>query len=47
MNENNFTPASKEQIIARLENNKYPDYRQCMINTLKEVYNINWKEKED
>lgn len=46
MNENNFCMTSKEQIITRLKNNKYPDYRQHMIDTLKEVYNINWKEVE-
>lgn len=46
-NENNFTPASKEQIITRLKNNEYPDYRQGMIDTLKEVYNVDWKEAEE
>lgn len=46
MNENNFELASEEQIITRLENNQYPDYKQCMIDTLKKVYNINWKEAE-
>lgn len=46
MNENNFQPASKEQIIARLKNNRYPDYRQRMIDTLKKVYNVDWKEEE-
>ena len=47
MNENNFQPASKEQIIARLKNNNYPDYRQRMIDTLKEVYNVDWKGVEE
>ena len=45
MNENNFKPASKEQIITRLKNNRFPNYRQSMINTLKEVYNVDWKEE--
>jgi len=44
-NENNFQPASKEQIIARLKNNKYPNYKKSMIDTLKEVYNIDYREE--
>lgn len=43
--ENKFRLASKEQIIARLKNHRYSDYEQHMINTLKEVYNIDWKEE--
>lgn len=41
--ENKFRLASKEQIIARLKNHKYSDYEQHMINTLKAVYNVDWK----
>lgn len=42
--ENYFCMASKEQIINRLKNNKFPDERQHMIDTLKEIYNIEWRE---
>lgn len=37
------TLADKEQIIDRLDNGKYHDYRQLMIETLKNVYNYEYK----
>lgn len=30
-----FSPASERQLVERLNNNRYPDYRQLMIDTLK------------
>lgn len=38
MYEDDFELATKEQIICRLNNNKYPLYRQLMIDTLKNVF---------
>jgi hypothetical protein len=38
--DDDFSPATKEQLINRLNNNKYPSYRQLMIDTLKRSFNV-------
>lgn len=43
--ENNFTPASMAQLIDRLNNNKFSDDREKIIQTLKVTFYYNWKEK--
>ncbi len=43
--ENNFTPASMAQLIDRLNNNKFSDDREKIIQTLKVDFYYNWKEK--
>jgi len=47
MREDNFIRASKRTLIERLNNNKYPRYRQLMIDTLKSEYNHNYIYGED
>lgn len=37
-----FIPAKKEQLIERLNNNKYPRYRDLMIETLLDNYNYDY-----
>lgn len=39
MYEDNFCLATKNQIIERLNNNRYPCYRQVMINALNTKFN--------
>lgn len=42
-----WQPATKEQLISRLNNNEYSSYRQLMIDTLYSNFNIKYNiEKE-
>lgn len=45
MAEDLFTPATKEQIIERLNNNRYTGDRNIMIATLKEKFNYDYIEE--
>lgn len=35
--DDDFSPASERQLVERLNNNRYPNYRQLMIDTLKSM----------
>lgn len=41
--DNDYIPATKEQVIERLNNNKYYNYRENMIKYLKEKYSYDYK----
>jgi hypothetical protein len=40
--DDDYSLASKNQIIKRLDNGEYPDYRKLMIDTLKNKYNYDY-----
>lgn len=44
MRDDYFIPANKEDIIERLNNNRFNSYRQHMINTLLKRYNYIYEE---
>jgi hypothetical protein len=45
--DDDFCLASKKQITERLDNGAYSSYRETMINTLKYVYEYNYKDKNE
>lgn len=45
--DDDFVPASKEQIIQKLDNGYFPNDREYMIDYLKEKYNVDYKPKEE
>jgi hypothetical protein len=45
--DDDYTPASKEQVIERLENNKYSHYRDQMINYLKLNFNYDYEKEKN
>lgn len=47
MRDDYYYPATKEQIIQRLDEGKYPDYRQLMIDTLKNRFGYEYEPKND
>ena len=42
--DDDFWPATREQIIERLDKGQYPDYRQMMIIHLKNCFGYDYKE---
>lgn len=40
--DNYYRPASKEQVIARLDNGRYPDFRDDMIKYLKDNFGYDY-----
>lgn len=47
MREDLFSLASERQLVERLNEGKYPNYRQLMIDTLKKIYNHEYTEIEE
>lgn len=43
--DDDYVPATKEQVIERLDKNQYPSHRNMMIKYLKEKFNYEYKEK--
>lgn len=43
--DDDYFPATKEQVIERLEKHQYESYRGQMIKYLKNRYGIDWREK--
>lgn len=47
MHEDLFSLASERQLVERLNEGKYPNYKQLMIDTLKKIYNHEYTEIEE
>jgi hypothetical protein len=47
MSEDLFSLASERQLVERLNEGKYPNYKQLMIDTLKKIYNHEYTEIEE
>ena len=41
--DDDFSPATKEKVIKNLKEGKYPNYRQYMVDYLKNYYNYDYK----
>lgn len=41
--DDDFSPATKEKVIKNLKEGKYPNYRQYMVDYLKNCYNYDYK----